>query len=93
MVHVYVQKGKNFSLDVADEQGAKTFNALIQIASGGKSSYSKCLQNSATESESTIYWGEHFFFEPRNMTSDDIQSQSVSVTVLDKGVFRDTQVG
>ena len=74
MVHVYLQKGKNFTLDVLDTEGAKSFNALVQVQSSGKSEYSKCMPDSVTETNSPMFWGEHFFFEPRNMSSDEIQS-------------------
>ena len=45
------------------------------------------------KSENSRYWGEHFFFEPKGMSSDDIASQSVEIRVLDKGFFRDSLVG
>ena len=93
MVHVYLQKGKNFTLDEMDAEGAKSFNALVQVSSSGKSEFSKCLSDSKIESNSPLFWGEHFFFEPRNMSSEEIQSQNVTIKLLDKGLFRDTQVG
>jgi hypothetical protein len=45
------------------------------------------------KSEDPRYWGEHFFFELKNLTSDDISSQLVAVKVLDKGFLRDKMVG
>ena len=94
MIHVYLQKGKTFRTHCSDNCGEKkAINALVQVSLGEKSSYSKCLQNLPLNKNEADYWGEHFFFEPKNVSSDEIQSQQITLKVLDKGLFRDQMVG
>jgi len=105
MIHVYVQVGKNFkpedSQETADfllEKGRQVeakqtlFNALLSVECGSQLKYSKS-QEILTNNDNSDYWGEHFFFEPRGLSQDDIQDYKVKLTMLDKGFLRDQKVG
>ena len=89
MIHVYLQKGKNFRI----EGEATTLNALIAVSSGGTTNYSNCKSACPVASDQEDYWGEHFFFEPRGVTGEEISSHNVQFKLLDKGVFRDVTLG
>lgn len=95
MIHVYLQKGKNFKTGSSADKSCekKAINALVQVSLGQQSSYSKCLQNLPLNKNDADYWGEHFFFEPKKLSSEEIQSQQITLKVLDKGVFRDQMLG
>ena len=90
VIHIFIQNGKNFVLNSTDEK--QEFDALIQVNLGETKQYSKTV-SCPVKSENSRYWGEHFFFEPKNVGSDEIGSQSVEIRVLDKGFFRDSMVG
>jgi hypothetical protein len=38
-------------------------------------------------------WGEHLFFEPRNVEVHEIEDAKITIRVLDKGFLRDNQIG
>lgn len=92
MIHIFVESGKNFVLS-DDDSAKKSFNACIQLNCAGKKEYSKTLKDMIPNNDNSRYWGQHFFFEPKNMSSDAIQSQVIEVKVLDKGFLRDSMVG
>lgn len=66
---------------------------MVQILCGEDSKYSGCKKNSQANDDNSLYWGEHFFFEPKNLTQDEIQSMKITLRVLDKGIFKNRQVG
>ena len=73
MIHVFIESGKSFVL--ADQDSTKqAFDAIIQLECAGEKSFSKALKDVVPKSESMRYWGQHFFFEPKGMSSDDISS-------------------
>jgi hypothetical protein len=90
MIHVFVEGGKNFVVKDAD---AKTFDALLKLSCGTLSQHSQTLSDCVLKSDQPRYWGEHFFFEPTGLSSEDVASQVITVQLLDKGFLRDSQVG
>lgn len=66
---------------------------MVQIWCGEDSKYSACKKNSPASDDNSLYWGEHFFFEPKKLTQDEVQSMKITLRVLDKGIFKNRQVG
>ena len=97
MIHIYLQHGKGFKLeenhDDSDGDNIKTFNAMLQFNLGDEKKYSTPLKDCPVNTDDPNYWGEHFFFEPKGMTEDDIQELTLEIKVLDKGFFRDKCIG
>ena len=58
-----------------------------------KKIYSKVMNDSVAEDENEQHWGEHFFFEPKNLSSDQIQSDQLKIVIFDKGMLKNRQVG
>ena len=38
-------------------------------------------------------WKEHMFFEPRNIHSSKIEMETITIKVMNKGIFRDEMIG
>lgn len=96
MVHVFIEYGKNLkpegSPDDSDAE-QQIFDAVATVNCCGETRYSKKLGGVLMNSDEGVYWGEHFYFEPRNVTSDQIQAEILTIKVLEKGYFRDKEVG
>ena len=96
MIHVYLQKGKNFKLEDSpddSEDEDKLFNAIAVVQCGSTKFYSKTLSDCKVNSDDGHYWGEHFFFEPKGLHSDEIQSTSLQIRIMDKCFFKDKTIG
>ena len=107
MIHVYLQAGKNFrpedneettgfllqKFTNKEEKDQSVFDPMIKIECGEDSKHSTCKHKSLINDDNAIYWGEHFFFEPKALTQDEVQSQKIVIKVLDKGWFKDKLVG
>ena len=76
LIHIFVETGKNFKLDAFDndEENQHTFNPVLKFQCVGKTYYSTPIKNALVNSDEGHYWGEHFFFEPKKVTGDFIQS-------------------
>lgn len=72
MVHIFIEYAKNFEMAKSDE--TKTFNAVLQILCGEQKQFSSTKKDFPLKTTDARYWGEHFFFEPKNMSSEDISS-------------------
>ena len=91
MIHVYLYKGANFLLD--EDDLSDSFNAIALVSCGSDKFYSSTLDDCLVDSEDGHYWKEHFFFEPKGLSSDEIQSRNLRITILNKSLFRDKKVG
>ena len=94
MIHVFIESGKNFLPEgVSLDEGQKVFNGIIQMDCCGETRYSSTMEDCLVNSDDGHYLGEHFFFEPRDMDADAIQAENLTIKVLDKGFFKNKQVG
>lgn len=87
MIHVYIQSGKNF------KSGHDTICPMIQISCCGIEKYSASKSDVPTGTDIPLDWSEHMFFEPRNQRKEDIEVATISIRVLNKGLFRDDLIG
>lgn len=46
-------------------------------------------KNCPTRSDSATHWGEHFFFEPKNLSTEAVAEATLVIKLMDKGLFRD----
>ena len=92
MIHVFVESVKNLKADNA-EDGASPFDAIVQIDCCSETKYSTVMKNSLYDSENEEYLGEHFFFEPRNLSSDQIQSEVVVIKIMEKAFLKNSLIG
>lgn len=51
------------------------------------------MTDTIVDSDTGKYLGEHFFFEPRGITSDQIQGEILDIKVLKKGTMKNQLVG
>ena len=75
MIHIYLQHGKDFKLqedEDSDDMGDKTFDAMMQFKIGDEKKYSQVIKECPVAQQEPKFWGEHFFFEPKGLTEDDI---------------------
>ena len=87
MIHIFIQSGKQFKSDHA------TVSPMVEVVCCDKKKYSSSKSDVATESNTLNYWGEHIFFEPRNVEKADIESSIISIRLLNKGMFKDELIG
>ena len=89
-IHVFIEVGTKFK---TDDESQLDFNALFNIESCGISEYSSCKENTLTNKDKNVLWGEHFYLDARGMTKDTIEGAILKIKLLDKGTFRDKLVG
>lgn len=73
---------------------------MIEVTTCGITNYSStkndvaCMTgDSEAKSEVTISWREHMFFEPRNIHSSQIEQNTISIKVKNKGWLKEQLVG
>lgn len=66
---------------------------MVTAETCGKCQYSKDLKDTLENQETEVFWGEHFFFEPKNLSSDEIMSKNLRLSVKEKGIFKNSIVG
>lgn len=92
MIHIFVENTKNF-IPQNSEESQSVMDAVIQLNCGDAKQYSSTKKGIPVKSEDKRYWGEHFFFELKSQTGEDIANKQITVKVLDKGFLRDKMVG
>jgi hypothetical protein len=88
MIHVYIIQGKTFNLD-----GADTLSPIINVSTCGITKYTAAKDGVACKSQAPVSWREHLFFEPRGIHSSAIEGETISIKVMNKGMFRDEMIG
>lgn len=66
---------------------------MIQVTCCDIKKYSASKSNVPTGTDTPNDWSEHMFFEPRNQIKQEIEEATISIRVLNKGLFRDDLVG
>lgn len=70
-----------------------TISPLITVETCGEKKYTSSKDGVACGSTAMSNWKEHMFFEPRNVHSSKIETETISIKVMNKGIFRDELVG
>ena len=70
-----------------------TISPLITVETCGEKKYTAAKDGIACGSTATSHWKEHLFFEPRNVHSSKIEMETISIKVMNKGMFRDEMIG
>jgi hypothetical protein len=89
MIHVYVSAGKNFK----SSEGNESINPVIVVETCGERKYTTAKEDVACSTPTPVQWREHVFFEPNNVHSSKISLDTISIQVLNKGMFRDELIG
>ena len=70
-----------------------TINPLITVETCGEKKYTSSKDGVACGSAAQTHWKEHMFFEPRNIHASKIEMETISIKVMNKGIFRDEMIG
>jgi hypothetical protein len=63
------------------------------VTTCGITKYSASKDGVACKSQAAVSWREHLFFEPRGVHSSAIEAETISIKVMNKGIFRDEMIG
>lgn len=66
---------------------------MIQVDSCGFSKFTASKEDVPLGTQTNQIWKEHLFFEPRAMHSSNIEVETITIRVLNKGLFRDELIG
>lgn len=88
MIHIYVMSGKNFKSKDND-----TISPLITVETCGEKKFTAAKDGIACGSTAASHWKEHLFFEPRNIHASKIEMETITIKVMNKGIFRDEMIG
>ena len=73
MIHVFIGKGTNLKPEGVNFDGEQSvFDSIIEVECCGMKQFSSTVKDTLVNSDEGHYWGEHFFFEPRDITSDQV---------------------
>lgn len=86
MIHLLVQTARN--LQIANED---TVDPIIQAECFGKKKWTSVKNDIG--SNASVSWNEHIFFEPKNLTSEDILNQKLKIKILDKRMLKNAIIG
>ena len=86
MIHVYVEKGKEFRLSSED-----TVDPMIEISCLGGKKYTTAKDDIGQIAE--VSWFEHVFLESRNVEKRDSEEAKILIKLLDKGFFKNSLIG
>lgn len=86
LIHILIHQARN--LNVRDEE---TVDPIVQVQCLGKHKYSTCKDDVGCNA--TIQWSEHLFFEPKDLTQQDIQDGKIKIKVLDQQMFKNAVIG
>jgi hypothetical protein len=59
----------------------------------GIKKYTGSKDDVACESSTNVSWREHLFFEPRQVHASEIELDTISIRVKNKGIFKDELIG
>ena len=85
MIHVYVEKGKEF------RSREDTVDPMVEITCLGNKKYSGAKDDIGQIAEVT--WFEHIFLEPRNVEKKEAEEAKILIRLLDKGFFKNYLIG
>ena len=86
MIHVYIEKGKNFK--VPEDS---TIDPMFCIETLGRKEYTKAKDD--IDGVSEVVYDEHIFIEARNVDKREAEGGKIRVTLMDKGILKDVVVG
>lgn len=85
MIHILLEKAKDMDGE------SDTIDPLIEISCLGEKKYSQVKKDIGRLGEVT--YNEHIFMEPRNVEKKDAEEAQIVIRLMDKGFFKDTQIG
>jgi hypothetical protein len=59
----------------------------------GETKYGSAKSDVPEASSNPQIWRDHIFFEPRGMHSSAIETETISIKVMNKGFIRDEMIG
>ena len=59
----------------------------------GEKKYTASKDDVPCGSAAMSQWKEHMFFEPRNIHASKIEMETITIKVMNKGIFRDELIG
>lgn len=86
MVHVYLEKGKEFK--VPEDS---TIDPMLEVHALGCKEYSSAKDDIGGISEVT--WLEHIFLEPHNVEKKAAEEGKIKLRMVDKGLFKNSLIG
>lgn len=66
---------------------------IVEATVLGKSKATECKDDIPCNSNTTVWYREHLYFEFRNQYSSDIQNAIISLKIKNKGIMRDELIG
>ena len=65
----------------------------MTVETCGEKKYTASKDDVACGSTAMNHWKEHMFFEPRNIHASKIEMETITIKVMNKGIFRDEMIG
>ena len=66
---------------------------MVSVETCGEKRYSASKDGIACGSAALVNWKEHMFYEPRNVHASKIEMETITIKVMNKGIFRDEMIG
>ena len=86
MIHVFIENARQIKVPVDNPA-----DGLIEVTVLGQKKYTSVKNDIGPTSK--VAWNEHMFFEPKNLSQEDIESAKVQIRLMDKGFFKDAMIG
>lgn len=86
MIHVFIENARQIKVPVDNPA-----DAMLEVTVLGQKKYTSVKNDIGPTSK--VAWNEHMFFEPKNLSQEDIESAKIAIRLLDKGFFKDAMIG
>jgi hypothetical protein len=87
-IHFFLEEGRSI---MAKEEG-DTVDPIVTITAFGKKKYTKKLDD--VGGTAAVYWGEHFFFDAKNLEIEDVENARILIEVKDhRYLLKDSLIG
>ena len=86
MIHVLVEKVKDIKVPEGD-----TVDPLVEVTCLGQKQYTSAKDDIGGLGE--VVYNEHLFLEPKNVEQQDAEQATISIKLMDKGLFKQTLIG
>lgn len=86
MIHIMVEEAKNLLVEPGE-----TVDPMVEVTCLSEKKYTTA--QTGIDNVGLAVWGEHLFFEPKNMEKEKMEEGKIEIKLMDKGFFKDAIIG